>query len=415
MAALTLFVLILAACGGNTRQGVELQPVDVPGQARAYQTPTPTPDTSSALGLSGRLLYLKGKHVEIHDLASGDTQVIADMQSRSPVIVTPDATRAAFIAFPDLGLIDLTTGEVRTVHSAASNPISYGISPDGQWVVVLNGTFTMRLIVIRFDDQSVVTVAGKSNTFFNWAWTTDSHLVWWEASDDPQWMLFNGSTQESTPVDLADVQIEVPAPAQRSPDGQLVARVPVAFNPFRGQSDLDTCFDSYVELYDATATASILTQSGRSVWTEAGLVAASPQWLTSDLLLFVKIGSGQCETGPSGGSVFTLLSAERQVMLLDVTATDPQPRVLAGPLGNADDTNDRAQQAQEYGHLYSPSPDGRYVAWISGGFDGGVSAINVTEVITGTTQTILSVAIADTRDAADYLENHLIRQVIWLK
>jgi len=413
--ALALVVLALAACGGNTRQGVELQPVSNPGQARVYFTPTPTPDSSASLGLEGRLLYLKGKHFEIRDLASGATQVISDMQSRSPVILTPDETRGVYIDFPDLGLLDLTTGETRTVRSAASNPISYGISPDGQWIVVENGSFTMRLMVIQFDDLSIHTVATKSSTYFQWVWTTDSHLVWWEASDDPQWMLFNGTTAESTPVDLADLQIEPPDPAVPSPNGQLVANVPVFVSRFGVPQGGDNCVDSYVELYDGNPTTTILTQSGRSVWTEASLVASSPHWLTNDLLLFVKVGTGQCETRPSGGFIFTLLSSDRQVMLLDVTATDPQPRVVAGPLGNADDTNDRVQQMEQFGHLYAPSPDGRYIAWISGGFEGGMSAINVTEVATGTTQTILSVAIADTRDAADYLENHLIRQVIWLK
>jgi hypothetical protein len=103
-------------------------------------------------------------------------------------------------------------------------------------------------------------------------------------------------------------------------------------------------------------------------------------------------------------------------MLLDITSENPEPRVIAGPLGNADDPNDRTQNlGGQHGHLYSPSPDGRYVAWIAGGLEARETIINVTDVQTGSTFVVLRTSESAAYDRADYIENQIFRQVVWLK
>jgi hypothetical protein len=137
-------------------------------------------------------------------------------------------------------------------------------------------------------------------------------------------------------------------------------------------------------------------------------VASSPQWLDDDRLLFVKVGTGSC--GAVTGD------AAREVMLLDLSAPGASPIALVGPLGNADDVNDRTQLlARQYGHLYSVSPDGRFVAWIAGSLAEDESLLNVTSVADGTTRTALRITRAQAADSTEFIESLLLRQVVWLE
>ena len=137
-------------------------------------------------------------------------------------------------------------------------------------------------------------------------------------------------------------------------------------------------------------------------------MASSPQWLSNDRLLFVRLGTGSC--GNVQGEV------AREVMLLDLTATTPVPRQVVGPLGNADDPNDRTQVfGRQYAHLFSPSPDGQYIAWISGGLEARETAIHITHVETGETHVVLRTTDQNAQDLGDYIEHYMLRQVVWLK
>lgn len=412
---LMLGTLGLLACGSEEQAGVALQP------AGQYPTATPTvavtdtpaaPASAPALTgtpaprfeLTGRLLVLKGGQFLLYDLATDTITPLSTPRAFSPAALSTDARLGAFVAFPDFAVFDLVTGEARIVDNPGSIPTGLALSPDGNWLATLTGTITVGLRLISTSDGTLYNVASSSQHPLAWAWTTDSRLAWWwddAASPDPQ--VYDPDTQQSVPLEETSAVIAAPPNAILSPDGARAAIVPVASGP----AQPETCFDSYVALFEVPfATAQGVKESGETVWTEPGLVASSPQWLDDDTLLFVKLGIGTCgqvsETGLS-----------RQIMALELAGGVPQP--LAGPLGNADDPNDRAQQfGGEVTHLYSPSPDDAYLAWIGGGVEQGETLLNVTEIASGQTVTLLRFTRADAQDMADFIENHLLRQVVWL-
>ena len=409
---LIALILMLAACGGAEKQGVSLEVAAQDRTATPLPTPVPTaavPDSADGLdALTGQLVLLQGHRYARFDLASGTlTPVAQDVAAYSPIQLAPGQTRGAFVAFPNFGVLDLTTNTATVVNNRASDPLSYGLSPDGRWLVALTGSFSARLSLLAVDGSSVHNVAAGSGAIFNWAWTTDSRLVWWRTDRDSTPQVFDPATDTSTaPVD-ASAPVLVTLPRVVSPDATRAAYVPIT--PLtQGQPDPETCFDSYVELMPAPFTVATLGAAGQTVWAEPGLVASSPHWLDNDRLVFVKVGTGTC--GVVQGD------AVRQVMLLDLTAPGAIPQPLVGPLGNADDTNDRAQLlGRQYGHLYTVSPDSRYVAWISGSLNDGESALNITAIDSGDTRIVLHVTRADAPDTASFIESLMLRQVVWLE
>lgn len=400
---------VLAGCGSEQQAGVELVPARPSNALTATPLPTASPqdDTGSApattLDLTGRLLILRGSTFELLDLATGEATPYDAPRSSSPAYVSADGTRAAYIAFPNFGVLTIDSASGALVQNSATNPTGFMLSPDGAWLAVITGQLSRRLQVTAIDAMVTYNVASSSRNF-GVAWTTDARLIWWMQGNTPDYQVFDPVAGESTPLGEADPEI-VP-PVAVSPDRTRAAAVPVAFRPDGPAADPDACFDSFVEVFDLPFTVSGLSADGEPFWTERGLVAASPQWLDDEHLLFVKIGTGIC--GEVQGD------PARMVMLLDMVTREVRP--LAGPLGNADDLNDRVQRfGKAYGHLYAPSPDGRYVAWIGGGREAQVSTIAITEVETGVTQVLLSTTREDMGDAANFIENGLFRQVIWLE
>lgn len=399
---------LLAGCGSEQQVGVEL----VPARLSTALTATPQPtallqgdtggEPATTFDLTGRLLILRGRTFELLDLATGDATPYDAPHSSSPAYVSADGTRAAYIAFPNFGVLNLDSASGAFVQNSATNPTGFMLSPDGAWLAAITGQLSRRLQVTAVDNGITYNVASSSRNL-GAVWTTDARLVWWLHGNTPEYHIFDPVMGESTP--LGGVDPEIVPPVAVSPDRTCAAAVPVAFQPDDPAADPDACFDSFVELFDLPFTVSRLAADGELFWTERGLVASSPQWLDDERLLFVKIGTGTCGEVQSDPA--------RLVMLLDMATREVRP--VAGPLGNADDLNDRVQRfGKVYGHLYAPSPDGRYVAWIGGGRDAQVSTIVITEVETGETQVLLSVTSEDMGSAADFIENGLFRQVIWL-
>ncbi len=409
---LTAVIFTLAACGGQEKQGVSLEVAAQRPTSTPLPTPVPTaalPDSAGGLdALTGQLLLLQGHRYALFDLATGEVTPIApDTASYSPIQLIPDQTRGAFVAFPDFGVLDLTTRTTTVVQNRASDPQNFGLSPDGRWLVALTGSFSIRLSLLAADGSSVHNVAAGGGAIFNWAWTADSQLVWWRTDQDSAPQVFDPATDSSAPPEDTSAPVLVTLPRVASPDGTRAALVPIALLN-QGQPDPDTCFDSSVELVQAPFTIATLDAPGQTVWSEPGLVASSPHWLDNDRLLFVKVGTGTC--GLVQGD------AAREVMLLDLSVPNAGPEPLVGPLGNADDTNDRAQLlGRQYGHLYAVSPDSRYVAWIAGSLNDGESILNITAIDSGETRIVLHVTRADAPDTATFIEGMMLRQVVWLE
>ncbi len=410
-----LCAVILSACGDGGQAGVKLQP------AGQYPTATPTVAathtpagqtlTSAAAGtpaprfaLSGRLLVLKGGEFLLYDLATDTISTLPIPRAYSPAALSADARLGAFVAFPDFAVFDLITGEARVVDNPGSMPTGLALSPDGNWLATLTGTITVGLRLIATGDGTLYNVASSSQHPIAWAWTTDNRLAWWWGdTPSPEPQVFDPVTGQSVSLSEASAEIAAPPEAALSPDGKRAVSVPVASGP----AEPETCFDSYIGLLDVPfATAQGVKTSSETIWTEPGLVASSPQWLDDDTLLFVKLGVGTCgQVSESGLS--------RQIMALELAGGTPRP--VAGPLGNADDPNDRIQQfGRQVTHLYSPSPDDAYIAWIGGGVEQGETLLNVTEIASGRTVTLLRFARTDAQDMADFIENCLLRQVAWL-
>lgn len=408
-------VLLLAACGGGeSEEGIELEVAG--GAVQPTDTPTPEPvetvdaaQTGSAdIGpLAGTLLLLRGGTFELYDLESGESTVIEGPHSYSPAFLNHAETHGAFSTFPDFGILDIPAQAVTIVENRASNPNGFALSPDGAWLVTFTGQFTNRLQVLAVDGAEAYNVATSSETTFGTVWTADSKLVWWENNaPEPVFQVFDPLSGESAPMGADDPEI-VP-PVQVAPDGSQAAAVPVAFRPQNPAANPNACFDSYVEFFDAPFTLASMSEEGAVAWTERGLVASSAQWLDSERLLFVRLGTGEC--GEVRGE------PDRMILMMDATAAAPDPVPVAGPLGNADDPNDRTQRfGKQVAHLYSPSPDGRYIAWIGGGMNAQESVLYVTDVQTGATAPLLRMTREEAGDAATYIEQGMFRQVAWLE
>lgn len=412
---LILVMLGLFACGSDEQAGVALQPAGqypaVTPTVAVTETPAMPSPTPAAAGtaaprfaLSGRLLVLKGGQFLLYDLATDTITTLPTPRAYSPAALSADARLGAFVTFPDFAVFDVASGETRVVHNPGSMPTGLTLSPDGNWLATLTGTITVGLRLISTSDGTLYNVASSSQHPIAWAWTTDSRLAWWwNDAVTPAPQVFDPVTGQSVPLSEVSAEIAAPPEAALSPDGRRAVIVPVASGP----SEPETCFDSYVGLLDVPfATAQGMQMSSETIWTEPGLVASSPQWLDDDTLLFVKLGVGTCGQVSATG-------LSRQVMALELAGGTP--RAVAGPLGNADDPNDRVQQfGRQVTHLYSPSPDDAYVAWIGGGVEQGETLLNVTELASGRTVTLLRFARADAQDMADFIENYLLRQVAWL-
>lgn len=406
-----ILTVILAACGsGEEKQGVDLSAAG----GRPDPTATPVPPQAnpgddsadrSAESLTGRLLLLRGSTFEIYDLATGESTIFDTTHAFSPAFFNAAGTHAAFSQFPNYGVLNLAEGTVTTINNNASNPNGFGLSPDGKWLVAFTGQFTVRMQVLAVDGSASYNVASTGQTFINSLWTADSKLIWWLAAEEPDFQVFDPLTGDST--SLGDADPVIPGFAALSPDGTKAVQVPIAFRPDDLAANPDACFDSFIALLEPPFTFASRNAQGDNVWTQPGLVASSPQWLDDDRLLFVKIGTGDC------GDVVG--DPDRMVMIYDTSTPGAQPEPVAGPLGNADDWNDRPQRfGKVYGHLYSPSPDGKYIAWITGGVDAHVSEVNITNLATGETQVIARTTYEEAGDAGDYIENFIFRQVVWL-
>lgn len=421
---LVAVVLALSACGGEEKQGVSLE---VAANAAPTDTPVPTPAGIAAPdggALTGRLLYLKGQQFELLDLATGETIHFTDLRetrgeapivSYSPVTFDRTETHGAFVAFPDFGTLDLASGEIDALPNTGSLPNGLLVSPDGQWIAATTGGgFVNRLALLAFDGSASFTIASSSQAFYQMAWTPDSRLVWAaiplnaEERGDLQVMVFDAATGDSAPVGDAVYEVQWATEELISPDRSRLANIPIGFGVQAAQDNPDACFDSYVEIIDLPLTTADPFREGTTVYASPGWIASSPQWLDDDTLLLVQLGQGQC--GEVEGE------PERAIMRLDLDAEQPDPVLIAGPLGNADDPNDRAQQfGRSFVHLYSPSPDRQYIAWVAGGRGADETLINVTRLDTGDTQAVLRFGAGDFIDAADFIENGLIRQVVWLE
>ncbi|MBN1681343.1 MAG: hypothetical protein JW966_13765 [Anaerolineae bacterium] len=407
-----VLVVVLAACGGKNEEGVDLQAA----QSRPTDTPVPTaeptPGTDTG-SYEGRLLYLKGLTFEVLDLATGETTTFEGVDAYSGAALNADRTRGVFIAFPNFGILDLAENTVIEVPNRSSNPVNVTISPDGEWLGLQTGTYRVQLALMPFGGADVVNVSASTSGFFTWSWTADSRLVWAVPASEDGPMVFDPGAGKSAPLSDEPLALATHPIGAVSPDG---ARLVVVASPTTPQAGIsfnalsisdippDECYDAYAELsplpLDPNAEAERL-------WSETGLVASSPQWVDNDRVLFVRLGYGTC--GEIDGEPL------REVVLIDTGETNAAPRVIAAPLGNADDLNDETQQlGGQHGHLFSPSPDGQYLAWVGGGRVAGESVINITHIATGDTETVVRFTENDAQGVAQFFERYLIRQVVWL-
>ncbi|HEX3050489.1 MAG TPA: hypothetical protein VHP83_07535 [Aggregatilineaceae bacterium] len=401
--------LLIGACGDKTEEGTTLQGPGSKNQPTATVQHTPVP-TVSASGFTGRLLIRKGQHFEMLDLETGETTSFEteDVAAFGPVQLSADAKRGVFVAYPDFALLDLEAGEAVLMDNPGSTTLGIGISPDGKLAAGLTGgTYRTQLFYYNLDNPTPELVAGSTQTSYNWVFDTDSNLIWWAANDPTTLQKLDPATGESAPRDETEVQLASNFGLAVAPDQTRIATIPAVITQGpTGPITPTECFDSAVQIIQQPVDPADVMGDAETVYTEAGLIASAPTWLDDEHLLFVKLGNGTC--GRIEGE------AKREIMLLDLS-TGSAPRPIAGPLGNARDQNDAAQLwGAQLGHLYSLSPDGRYVAWIGGEYDEGVSTIQVTEIETGVTTEMLRVTEDEANDAGDFIEHYLLRQVVWL-
>jgi hypothetical protein len=419
--------MLLTACGGEEESGVDLQVANQNPTETPIPEPTPTQaPEDSAPGYTGRLFLMTGKTFAWLDLETGSLIPFTDLsveaggapiESFGPAAFNSSLTHGAFVPFPQFGVVDLAAGTVSGVGSLFTFVTSLGISPDGRWLATtIGGTALNRLQLMSTDGTQEYTIRSSGLWFYIFRWTVDSELIWWAVPTEPdpeeeefvpELMLYDPATQESTPIGDTVYDLAPGGPLNVSPDGSRMVLMPVAPGA-ENVADPEDCFESYVELLDLPQNTADLDPEGTVIWNEPGMIASSPQWLDDDRILFVRIGPGTC--GDVEGEMI------REVTLLDLSAEPSTATPILGPLGNENDPlGFNLLDPRFAAQLYSPSPDARYVAWVEGNHLADVSRVNITALDTGETQTVLEFTPDMFSDAASWIEDGLVRQVIWLE
>lgn len=415
---LSLFLLLislLAACGGagknptleSASQGRQVQPT--------LEEATTQPGLSQVEGLSGTLVLLKGRQLNILPFDDSAPIPIADDVDREQVALSPQQSRLLYNSVSgrnsNVYILDTHAQKGLSLGSSQSvrNLSSAQWSPDETWFI---NTSSSRGVTLANIDATQTHLLGLLRTTQFW-WLTEQKLMWFELSANSADYIgfqsigiFDLATGESETLDL-DLDALEHDPNLQSKNNDLFLQILAERGLELVPSTSAIRYSSF--LSDNTQTLEIC-RSWRILRVDPSTLSAEQVYESPAVYLI-------SEASPFDEARFAFLQWTQPDCKLGV----PTVELL---IANADGTSQRISdtifpdfapsinttntQAYRYAHL----PNSPYIAWLGGGVAAGYSSLNLYDLDSG--QNTVLLYQEKTSTDTDFVEDEMYNGVYWV-
>lgn len=384
--------------------------------------------------LSGSLVFTRGRSLYRGAFNGESAEIVVSDISAATVDVSPDGQYVAYTS-PGIRRLKMLFQQLDTSEITELSPVSgnfrqvaghiTGWSPDEEWVIV-NDVIGPRYFVVSIDGATSVEL---DNTVYP-MWLEDNRVLLIEVdrtlldaaqSFQPQLVVgasvFDPTTQETAELDLDMEAVAFPL------DYNGIS-VTIQSEGLRLAPSSDVVGYSVVLPDEGSRLSVQLPEANRgftpeqcNVWTidkltedgtiETVYTADEVMWLTDltvlsdESVLFLEWSSVDCT--PDGMQ----LALKRLMLDGDVV------QVVEGISRIEDGRNNLNLLVFNQAHRYTVSPDGQYVVWPGGDIDNRPAGLNLTDINTGETMTLLQ-ANSGT-DANAFMDNDMFRSVFWVE
>jgi hypothetical protein len=428
-----ILLVTLAACGGDD-EDVELKTVGGGAEKDAEAT-----SAAVAANFDGAMVYVKGNALYYYAPGSGqDPLFLTDQFDPISLTLSPDRRALLFdtINYGDgvLYALDTQTRAIRELPSTfeSRSASTWGVvswSPDLQWAIAF--LWPIGIEALRLDGQASYELSDTVDTGTFWLNDGSILLVRQDFSGFGPGqgdVIFRGvSRMDLTTGQVEDWEVDLEALAQDF-DGTIAALLAEHNLSFPGDED-------------AVNNAGVLANAG-----EAGVFVNPPE----NFFTFTSTAS-TCDNWtfvsaapvPDGGEPEVLYEAQQTYKVTDFQilndgswlfleaklpncrisevpvvslvrkAPDGEPQVVTDNIFSEVDLSRRRLNLGNTG-VISLSDDQQRVLWTGGTAEGGESTINLTDLATGDTQTLLTETRGEGVSPEAFGANAMYRAVYWI-
>lgn len=437
-----LLALALTACGGSEEdspvlQAVGSQPTDTPAPggeggpsgpfAGLQSPPVGALDLPRADNVPGRILFVRDGRLYGATFDGQPAMTIAQEVVNDAVLPAPDGT-AVFFGTVNLhetessgisrsgapAIVDLSSQQVQLFPSPTGYsgvPFLSGWLPEGRAL----GWDRARGVNVLDPAADAPFYLGGHVTF---AWTDDNRVLL--VDDDDQDTQIEGEPVLYAVDPLSGQRTALDIPVEHLPFDFVAAEAALAeqdihfaetFHDYQRTDVLPDGTRAYIVRPDNAGYRAMPYCQPWSVATRAAPDADAETIYSDDETTFLT----DLAALPDGSVLFLRWAlagcefmGEMQVELVHVVPGET-PTVLTGEInpGQNGNANDVTRLIYESGRKYDVSPDGRYVIWIGGGLQAGMSSLNVIDLETGDAGPLLAQPVAASGS------NH-IEAVFWI-
>ncbi len=437
--AISIVMLALAGCGSDD-DSVELKAVGSSAQteeAAASNTTMTEPDAALAIEIDGLFIVVKGNGLYAFDPASGEApQFITDQLEPLTINLAPEADKVIFDSdTPGDGqafILNLPSIEPEVLDAVITTPAAnaWGVaswSPDRQWVIGF--VYPRGIEAIRVDGSGGFQLANNIDAFA--LWLNDGNILVVDRDFQPSVIVYRGIYYYDVATGEAEEWAMDEERLQTNFRGALQALV------------AEHGLDFADPIFDITGSVNIISPDNAFSFTNAADVCATwglsrPLANPTNTDLFAQGGEEPAITylyqaegihritdalAVDGQTIYFLewilptcrISETPQITLKRLVIGEDgavsAPEIIAEGV-SAEVSYDFRSRLQGVTGRYSISPDGRFVAWAGGSAEIGTTSINVTDLTTLETITLVEEARGDVAETA-FNENQLFRQVYW--
>lgn len=360
--------------------------------------------------LGGNLVFVQGESLYIYPHGSTDhPTLITDHFTPNRIIITPDG-RALFYNLNEtvtttngnLVRVDLDTLDEVLVVNVWGTWESEDWSPDDQWVVMRSRSFGLHVLHKSGSPVHLKITHSASETH----WLTDNTLLLLEQQPDPNSGFRYSRAARFDPVTGQTIDLDVDLDALRT-DAALLDRAlaDLGFD-YAQNSGMDQARIVGPDPWDTASRCHTWQIVSGSAASETVLYEAESLYRLSQLqalpdgsLLFLRWSLAECK--PLDNPVVDLVQ-----LWPDGRSDTAAQNVFAGLGGQSLRTNDLSR--------FAVSPDGAYVAWISGNIETGESALHLTDLATGEDSLLLVADVNASLTTNEFIEEQLISAVYWM-
>lgn len=424
-AIVLLSLMVLAACGSESGGGgVTLQTASDPADSSPTRRPETAPAGPDVLDeAGGALVFRRGSSLYLYPHPdTGEPVEINQHVDPNGIYITPDGRSIIFsLLEPDgFGASGVRRVDLQTLDQAMIAPEVTGrwevvaISPDGQWLAIRNYAFG--LAIVHLDGSAVYDEVAPSAAIPRWLSDGTVLVVHMDytASGQPHYksvVRFDPAAGQT-----ADLEIDLEA-LDADPTLLDTALADMGLS-YAETTDADPGPIYYAQEAEDDASpspicerwqiVSILRDESGAAIDQLVVYEAPDTREIADLrvqadgsVLFTQWAVPDCD--PVQTPVARLM---RLVPGEDGAETMIEGLYAGAAIGEGYRRGTRTPRA-------ALSPDGRYVAWISGNIDAGESALRLTDLTTGAESLILT-ADANSGDLNTFVETQLFTAVYWV-